>query len=176
MLVVRTNGDPAAFLPSLRSIVREIDPGMAVQGGRALESLLVEMTAQRRLNTLLLSVFGVVAALLAAVGIYGVIAYSVEQRAKELSVRVALGASTGRILRLVMTEGLAMSAAGLAVGLGAALALSRSMTSMLYNVTATDPATFMAITGVAMAVALGASVIPALRATRANPVDALKGS
>jgi putative ABC transport system permease protein len=148
MLVVRTEGDPGALLPSLRAIVRGIDPGIAVQGGRPLESYLVEMTAQRRLNTLLLSVFGVVAALLATVGIYGVIAYSVEQRAKELSVRVALGASAGRILRLVVA----------------------------YGVTATDPATFAAIAVVAALVAITACLVPAIRAVRVDPVQALKQS
>jgi ABC-type antimicrobial peptide transport system permease subunit len=153
-----------------------VDPGIAVQGGRSIDSLLVDMTAQRRLNMLLLTVFGVTAALLAAVGIYGVIAYSVEQRAKELSVRVALGASTGRILKLVMAEGLAMSLAGLVAGLAAALALGRWMTSLLYGVTPADPATFGAISVVAIFVALAASLVPALRAVRTDPVQALKQS
>jgi len=173
-LVVRTQSDPAAFLPSVRAAVRGIDPTIALQGGRTIEDQLVEMTARRRLNTLLLSIFGVSAALLAAVGIYGVIAYSVEQRARELSVRVALGASARRILGLVLREGLLTSAMGLAIGLGFAFALSRSMRSMLYGVTPGDPLTFASIAGIAALVAVLATVVPALRAIRVDPVQALR--
>jgi putative ABC transport system permease protein len=173
-MVVRTQGDPAAFLPTLRSVVRGIDPVIAVQGGRPIESVLVEMTAQRRLNTLLLTVFGLAAALLAAVGIYGVIAYSVEQRTRELSVRMALGASARRILSLVLREGLVTSAIGLVVGLGFAFALSRWMKSLLYGVTPGDPITFAGIAGVAALVAILATLVPALRAIRVDPVQALR--
>ena len=176
MIVVRTSGDPAGFLSSLRATVRDLDPAMAVQGGRPVEALLVEMTAQRRLNTLLLSVFGLSAALLAAVGVYGVIAYSVQQRARELSVRVALGASARGILGLVLREGLSTSLLGLVLGLGAAFVLSRSMTSMLYDVPPGDPVTFVSIAGIAALVALLANLLPALRAIRVDPVDALKSS
>jgi putative ABC transport system permease protein len=174
MLVLRTAGDPRAFVPSLRAIVGQVDPGIAVQGAEPLESLLGDMTAQRRLNTLLLSIFGVVAALLAAVGIYGVITYSVQQRTRELGVRIALGAPAGRILQLVGTEVVPLAVAGLAVGLGAAFALSRSMTSLLYQVSATDPATFVAISGVALLMALLASLMPALHAVRVDPIKALR--
>ena len=139
-----------------------------------IDALLVDMTAQRRLNTLLLTIFGAVAAILAAVGIYGVIAYSVEQRMRELGVRVALGAPVMRILRLIVTEVLTLAVAGLVLGLGAALALSRSMASLLYDVSATDPATFAAIALVAILTALLASMIPALRAVRLDPVKALR--
>jgi putative ABC transport system permease protein len=132
------------------------------------------MTAQRRLNTLLLSIFGVVAALLSAVGIYGVITYSVQQRTRELGVRIALGAPAGRILRLVGAEVVPLALAGLALGLGTAFGLSRSMTSMLYQVSATDPATFAAISVVALLTALLASLIPALRAVRVDPIRALR--
>lgn len=173
-LVIRTQSDPAAFLPSLRGVVRGIDSTIAVQGGRTIEDQLVEMTAQRRMNTLLLTVFGISAAVLAAVGIYGVIAYSVEQRTRELSVRMALGASARRILGLVLQEGLVTSAVGLAIGLGAAFALSRSMSSMLYGVTPGDPITFAGIAGVAALVAVLATVVPALRAIRVDPVQALR--
>ena len=173
-LVVRTENEPESFLPSLRGVVRAVDPTIAVQGSRTVDDQLVEMTARRRMNTLLLSIFGVFAALLAAVGIYGVIAYSVEQRARELSVRMALGASARRILSLVLREGLVTSALGLVVGLGAALALTRFMTSMLYDVTPGDPMTFAAIAGVAALVAVVATVIPALRAIRVDPVQALR--
>ena len=132
------------------------------------------MTAQRRLNTRLLSVFACVAALLAAIGIYGVIAYSVQQRTRELGVRVALGAPAGRILRLIVTEVSSLAVTGVIVGLGVALLLSRSMTTMLYDVSATDPTTFAAIAVVAIFTALLASLIPALRAIRIDPVQALR--
>jgi ABC-type antimicrobial peptide transport system permease subunit len=126
------------------------------------------------LNTLLLTVFGLAAALLAAVGIYGVIAYSVEQRTRELSVRMALGASARRILSLVLREGLVTSAIGLVVGLGFAFALSRWMKSLLYGVTPGDPITFAGIAGVAALVAILATLVPALRAIRVDPVQALR--
>jgi len=174
MIVVRTTGDPAAFVPTLRAMVKEVDPGSAVQGAQTIEAQLGEMTAQRRLNTLLLSLFGIVAAILAAVGIYGVITYSVQQRTRELGVRIALGAPGGRILRLVGMEVVPLAIAGLILGLGAAVALSRSMTSMLYEVSATDPATFGAICVVAFTIALLACLIPARRAVRLDPIKALR--
>jgi putative ABC transport system permease protein len=173
MLVVRTSGDPADLAPALRSTVREIDPGIAIQAAQPLESLLGQMTAQRRLNTILLTVFGAVAAILAGVGIYGVIAYGVSQRMKELSVRLALGASAGRVIALVVREGLWLAAGGVVLGMATALILSRSMTSLLYEVPPTDPVTFVAIAGVAIATALVASAIPAIRAVRIDPARSL---
>ena len=174
LMVVRTAGDPIAFIPTLRSITRSVDPSIAVQTPRTVEEQLGVMTAQRRLNTLLLTIFAIVAALLAAVGIYGVVAYSVEQRTRELGVRVALGAPASRILRLIGGEVVALSVAGLVLGLGAAVALSRSMASMLYHVSATDPVTFAAIALVALVVAGLACSVPVLRAIRLDPVKALR--
>ena len=174
LLVIRTSGDPTSFAPTLRSITKSVDPTIAVQMPRTVDEQLGIMTAQRRLNTLLLTIFAIVAALLAAVGIYGVIAYSVEQRTRELGVRVALGAPAGRILRLIGTEVVTLAVGGLVVGLGAALALSRSMSSMLYLVSATDPATFVIIAVVALAIAGVACAVPVVRALRLDPVKALR--
>jgi putative ABC transport system permease protein len=174
LLVVRTSGDPMAVAPALQGVVRAIDPGIAVQGARPIESVLVEMTAQRRLNTILLTGFALVAAVLAAVGIYGVMAYSVEQRSRELGVRIALGASPSGILRLIMREALTLSTVGLAIGLLAAFALSASMTALLYDVRATDPATFAVIAVVALATAAAASLVPAIRALRLDPALTVK--
>jgi len=174
MMVIRTKTDPATYAPSLRALVRQIDPGIAVQGAQPIDAQLGDMTAQRRLNTLLLSIFGIVAALLAAVGIYGVITYAVQQRTRELGVRIALGAPATGILRLIGMEVVPLAIGGLVLGLGASLALSRSMTSLLYQVSATDPATFASISVVAMAVALLAGLIPALRAVRVDPIKALR--
>jgi ABC-type antimicrobial peptide transport system permease subunit len=174
MIVVRTSGDPQLAAPLVRSVVQSIDGSIALQNVQPVEHLLVEMAAQRRLSTLLLLVFAVAAAVLAAVGIYGVIAYSVEQRTRELGVRVALGASSGRILTLVVSEGLWLAAGGLLLGLAAAGALSQTMKTLLYDVSATDPVTFAGIAAVAILTATAASVLPAIRAVRVNPVTALR--
>ena len=174
LIVVRTAGDPNAFVPTMRSIVKGIDPTIAVQTPRSVDDQLGVMTAQRRLNTLLLTIFAIVAALLAAVGIYGVIAYSVEQRTRELGVRVALGAPASGILRLISAEVMVLAVTGLVLGLVAAVALSRSMSSMLYQVSATDPVTFAAIAIVALVIAGLAGLVPVLRAVRLDPVKALR--
>lgn len=174
LIVVRTAGDPNAFVPTMRALVKGVDANIAVQTPRTVDEQLGVMTAQRRLNTLLLTIFAIVAAVLAAVGIYGVIAYSVEQRTRELGVRVALGAPASGILRLISAEVMMLAVAGLVLGLGAAIALSRSMSSMLYQVSATDPITFAAIALVALLIAGLAAVVPVMRAVRLDPVKALR--
>jgi putative ABC transport system permease protein len=174
LLVVRASGDPDALISAVRAQVRSVDPVIAVNAPRTLDTVLVEMTAQRRLNTLLLTVMAIVAAVLAGVGIYGVIAYSVEQRTRELGIRVALGARPLGILQLIVSEGLVLASVGLGLGLVAAFGLSQSMSTLLYGVSATDPATFAAIAGVALMAAGLASVLPALRAIRIDPVGALR--
>jgi putative ABC transport system permease protein len=173
-MVVRAAGDPANGINALRSAMRAIDPALPLFATRAVSELVGDMTAQRRLNTLLLTVFGAVAAVLAAVGVYGVLAYSVQQRTRELGVRVALGATTGTLLRLVLLEGLTLAGAGLVLGLLGALALGRVLTTLLFEVSAYDPATLAAIAGVAALTALMACVVPALRAVRLDPVNALR--
>ena len=173
-LVVRTAGAPETAVPALRNVVRSIDPTIPLFATRSVEDLLGDMTAQRRLNTLLLSVFGAVAAIVAAVGVYGVLAYSVQQRRRELGVRIALGATAGTLLRLVLREGLTLAGLGLVLGLVGALALGRLLTSLLYDVSATDPATLAAIAGVAALTALLACLVPAMRAVRVDPTTALR--
>jgi putative ABC transport system permease protein len=173
-MVVRTAGDPATGINALRSAMRSIDPALPLFATRPVSELVGDMTAQRRLNTLLLTVFGFVAAVLAAVGVYGVLAYSVQQRTREIGVRVALGATTGTLLRLVLTEGLTLAFAGLVLGLLGALALGRVLTTLLFEVSAYDPATLAAIAGVAALTALIACLLPALRAVRLDPVNALR--
>lgn len=173
MIVMRATGstDP---IGALRAAVQRVDPQIPVQTPRSLEAVLETMTAQRRLNTWLFAIFAVVAAMLAAIGIYGVMAYSVTERTREIGVRVALGASGARILRLVLTEGLALAAVGIVAGLGAALLLGRLLATLLYNVTPTDPATLAVIAAIAVATALAASLIPAVRAVRLPPTVALR--
>jgi putative ABC transport system permease protein len=173
-MVVRTGGDPTAAAPVLRSAVRAVDPQVPLWQVGPLEDQLRELTAQRRFNTVLLSAFGLVAAALAAVGIYGLLAYSVDQRTRELGVRVALGASTSGILALVLREGLVLCGIGLAIGLAGALALGRSLSSLLYDVPPTDPATFAAIAGATALIALVACLVPAVRAVRVDPLTAIR--
>jgi putative ABC transport system permease protein len=173
-LVVRTAGAPEDAVPALRNAVRAVDPVIPLFATRSIDELLGEMTAQRRLNTLLLSVFGAVAAIVAGVGVYGVLAYSVTQRRRELGVRIALGATAATLLRLVLREGLLLAGTGLIVGLLGALALGQVLTSLLYGVSATDPATLAAIAAAAAFTALLACVVPAIRAMRVDPTSALR--
>jgi putative ABC transport system permease protein len=173
-IVVRSAGEPAAAIGALRAALRSIDPAIPLFGERTVDELVDDMAAQRRLNTLLLTIFGIVAAVLAAVGVYGVLAYSVQQRTRELGVRVALGATAGTLLRLVLAEGLVLAGTGLVLGLVGALALGRVLTTLLYNVSAYDPATLAAIAGVAALIAFLACLVPAIRAVRLDPVNALR--
>jgi putative ABC transport system permease protein len=173
-LLVRTSGEPMSLVSSIRSIVREIDPLVPLEKVRPLDDEVGEMIAGRRLNTMLFAVFGAIAAVLAAVGIYGVIAGSVELRTRELGVRVALGATGGSILRMVLVEGLWLVGTGLVLGLGASLALSGTMGTLLYEVHPTDAATLGSIAALTVIVALVASVVPAVRALRVDPVTALR--
>jgi putative ABC transport system permease protein len=173
-LVIRTTGDPEDLIGDVRRVVRALDPMVAVQAVRPLTAIADDMTAQRRLNTLLLVVFAGVAAVLAGVGVYGVMAYSVQQRTRELGVRVALGAAPSTLLGSVLTEGLWLVGIGLAVGLAGAVALGRAMTGLLYEVPATDPLTLAGISVVTIGVAGLASAVPALRAMRLDPVAALR--
>ena len=173
-LLVRTSGDPMAIVPSLRAVLGEIDPLIPLESIHLLDTEVAEMTAGRRLNTTLFVVFAVIAAILAAVGIYGVIAASVEQRTRELGVRLALGATGASILRMVLVEGLSLVAVGLAVGMIASLALSGAMARLLYDVRPTDAATLTSIAALTLIVSLAASLVPAVRALRVDPVTALR--
>jgi len=163
-----------AIVPSLRAVLGEIDPLIPLESIHLLDTEVAEMTAGRRLNTTLFVVFAVIAAILAAVGIYGVIAASVEQRTRELGVRLALGATGASILRMVLVEGLSLVAVGLAVGMIASLALSGAMARLLYDVRPTDAATLTSIAALTLIVSLAASLVPAVRALRVDPVTALR--
>ena len=173
-LLVRTAGDPMALVSSLRVAVHEIDPLIPLESVHPLETDVTEMTAGRRLNTTLFVVFAAIAAILAAVGIYGIIAASVEQRTRELGVRLALGATGASILRMVLVEGLWLVGIGLAVGLVTSLALSGAMARLLYDVRPTDAATLTCIAALTLLVAFAASLVPAIRALRVDPVTALR--
>src|SRR5712692_4830969 len=169
MFAVRTQGDPLRFVNSVRQQVLAIDRDQAVSAVRTMEDLVEAEVGQRRLILMLLGLFAGTALLLGAVGIYGVIAHRVVERTKEVGIRRALGAQQGDILRLVLGQGLGLALGGVAIGLGGAFALTRVMESLLYHVSATDPATFVGIALLFVVVALAASYFPARRATRIDP-------
>ena len=173
-VVARTAGDPASAGPELKAIVKALDPQVAVQHVQPLEAVVSEMTSQRRLNTILLGGFAVVATLLALVGLYGVLAYSVQQRTRELGVRLALGATGSNVMQLVLKEGLQLVAIGLILGLAAAVASSSLLSKILYHVEPTDPATLASIAVMTVIVSGIACTVPALRAWRVDPVTALR--
>lgn len=174
-LVLRSRADRANLISAIRATMNDIDAGQPVYDFKSMDTLLGEMVAQRRLNTLLFSVFGIVALTLASVGVYGVMSYTVSQRMHELGLRIALGASPFRVLRLVLQHCMTLAAAGVVAGLLASVALTRFMASLLYGgVSPTDVVTFSVITAGLLAVALGACVVPALRATKVDPMTALR--
>jgi len=173
-LIVRAANEPEDLLPSLRAAVHQIDPGVPLTHVRTLDALMAESVGWPRFRTTLLLLFAGVALVLAAVGIYGVLMYSVMQRTHEMGVRLALGAQSRDILRLVVGEGLRLAVAGIAIGAVGAFAVMRTVNSLLFGIAPTDPLTFTAISILLVVVALVACWIPARRATRADPLMALR--
>ena len=173
-LVVRTAGEPMSVAAPIRDIIKEIDPNQPIRSTMALTSVMAESIAQDRFFTLLFLTFGGLALLLAAVGIYGVLAYSVRQRTQEIGVRMALGANAFDVLRMVAGAGMTLVAVGVVIGTISALVLSRVLASQLYAIEPTDPATFAAALAFLGAVALLATYIPARRAMRVPPMTALQ--
>ena len=173
-LVVRTSQDPASLIGTVRQIIRSVDPNQALSGVGTMPNVLAESLAPQRLTLAVAVLFAALSLLLAAAGIYGVISNSVTQRLHELGIRMALGAARDDILRLVVGQGLRLALAGVVIGILGALALTRFMASMLYGVRATDPVTFIAVALAVTGTALLASLIPARRATRVDPMAALR--
>ena len=173
-LVLRTEGDPLNFARAARQDVLAVDADQPVSDIKTMAAVLETTLGQRRLTMLLLGAFAAVALLLAIVGIYGAIAYSVSQRVQEVGIRRALGAQQGDILRLMLRQGLGLTLAGVVIGTGGAFALTRVMKAMLFHVSATDPATFVGIALLFIVVASAASYIPARRASEIDPMDALR--
>jgi putative ABC transport system permease protein len=171
---LRTRGDPRALAPALRRAVLEIDPNQPISALATMDKVLADTMAPRRFNALLLGAFAGLALVLAALGLYGLVAYLVAQRTHEIGVRVALGAERGDVLALVLRQGLLLIAGGVALGLLAAFGLTRLLASLLFEVTTTDPLVFIAVPLVLAAVAVLATLIPARRATRVDPMVALR--
>jgi len=172
--VVRTNGDPRLLGPSAVRVIREIDPLLPVASVRSLEEVFAESIARPRMIAVAMSVFAGAALLLAALGVYGIVAYSVSQRAREFGIRVALGAHPSQIVRMVVRQNLGVVAIGLLVGLACAIPAARLLRGLLFEVGPNDPATFGAIGSALAAIAIVASYLPARRGTRIDPVVTLK--
>ncbi|HET7374883.1 MAG TPA: ABC transporter permease, partial [Gemmatimonadaceae bacterium] len=170
--LVRSHSDPAQLLTAIRERVRTVDPTMPIYNIQTMEQAIAESVAQPRFYTLLLTGFAGLALLLAALGIYGVVSYSVSQRTRELGIRIALGATHDRVVRLVIGQGMALTVAGVVVGLVGAYWLVHLLATLLYGVTATDAPTFLGVSVVLLGVASLASYVPARRASRVDPVVA----
>ncbi len=173
-VVLRTQAEPMALAAPARGVVRELDAGLALANIQTLEQAALRTVSRTRFTALLLALFGGAGLVLAAVGIYGVLAFAVVQRTREMGIRMALGASRGSVLRLVVGQGLRLTAMGVALGVGAALGLGTLLRGMLFGISAADPLTFLAVVAVLGGVALLASYLPARRATAVEPVTALR--
>jgi len=173
-LLVRVNGDPLAAAPMVRREILDVFPRTLIVQVSTADAGLGEFSAQRRLETWLLAAFALLALGLAAVGIYGVVHYAVAERTREIGVRMALGATAADVVSLVMSQGLSMPIAGIAIGLTVAVAVTRIMSHLLFEIGATDPLTFVGVGGVLATVAFAACYLPARQATRVDPVRALR--
>jgi predicted permease len=171
--VLKASVPPLSLVRAVRTEVQAVDPDMPLVGVRTVEQIISTDMASPRFRTMLLTSFGLIALLLAVVGLYGVMSYTVAQRSREMGMRMALGARQSNILRLVFRDGVPLVATGVVVGLGGALALARVLESILFGVSVNDPAVFVAVPSLLVAVAAVAMLIPALRATRVDPLRVL---
>jgi putative ABC transport system permease protein len=173
-LLVRTKNDANAFVPTLRQLVWSMDRDLPLENIRTMNDLLGDSVADSRFNTALLSLFAVVALLLAAIGIYGVLAYTVAQRTSEIGIRMALGAQRANVLRMVVGNGLALTLVGVTIGVAVALLATRSLDRLVFGVSTSDPGVFAFVALALTTVAATAAAVPALRASRVDPIEALR--
>ena len=173
-VVVRADGSPESLLPVIRRRIHDLDANLALANVNTMDQLLSNSAAEPRLNTVLLAAFAGVALLIAAIGIYGVLAYSVNQRTREIGLRMALGATPRSVLQLIVGQGMRVVLIGVVIGLAGGLALGRAVSSLVFGVPVRDPATFTLVAVVLTAVALAACIIPARRAARVDPMVALR--
>jgi putative ABC transport system permease protein len=174
-LIARTRAEPASLAASARRATWSIDPDLALANVRTLRELVADSVAQPRFTMLLVLIFGAVALVIAAIGVYGVVAYSVSRRTREVGIRLALGARPVDVVRLIVSQGMVVAGVGIALGVSGALVITRALAKLLYGVSATDPWTFAAIALLLAAVAAVATYLPARRATRIDPTLALRG-
>ncbi len=173
-LVIRSAGDPSALIPAVTKLIHSVDPEQPVSNVQTLGAIVDHELEQKDMQTVVLGAFAALAVALAAIGIYGVMAYSVTQRTAEIGVRMALGARAADVLRLIAGRGLGLAMAGIVIGAAGALALTRAMAGILFGVKADDPGTYAAVCAILLAVAITASMVPAIRAARLDPVRALR--
>jgi putative ABC transport system permease protein len=174
VLLVKSSLEPAALVSAIRAAVAAVDKEQPIFSIATMQEVVNASVSSRRITLILLTLFSGLALVLAGIGIYGVVSYSVAQREKEIGIRVALGAQRSDVMRLVLAQGGRMALAGIAVGSVASLALTRLMTNLLYAVSAADPATFAAVAGVLASIAMVACYIPARRTLRVDPLIALR--
>ena len=173
-LVVRSSQDPDSLIPDIRRIVREADPELPVSDIRLLADIVDSETAPRRTQIIVLAAFAALSMLLAGIGIHSLLSFGVSQRTGEIGVRMAMGARSGDILRMVFREGVLLAVVGGVVGLGAAYTAGRMMEALLAGVRPGDAVTFLAAVGLALAMTVTGSLLPALRAARVDPTEALR--
>jgi putative ABC transport system permease protein len=173
-ILIRTEGDPTQLARSVRAALADVDPTVALTNPGTLQELVDQSTADRMLTMTLLLVFACLALVLASLGVYSVMAYSVAQRTDEIGVRMALGAGADDVLRMVLREGMVLAGIGLAIGVAGALALTRLMSTMLFEVGASDPVVYLAIGVLLAGTAALACWIPSRRAARVDPAKALQ--
>jgi predicted permease len=173
-MVVRTSGDPASAASAMAAAVHQQDPDQPLRDVRTMDDILADSLSQQRFSMLLLASFAGLALVLAAVGIYSVLAYAVRQRQREIGIRIALGAQLDDVLRMVLVEGMRPALIGVTLGLAGAFALKRAISSLIFGVSESDPLTFLSVSVLLAMVALVASILPAYRATKVDPMRALR--
>jgi putative ABC transport system permease protein len=173
-LVARTGGDPLSLAPNIRGELAAIDRDQPLTNLRTMEQVMAQSISRQRFNMTLIAIFSVIGLILATVGIYGVMSYSVTQRTHEIGIRMALGAQRRDVLKMILGQGMGLTLIGIAIGLIGALVLTRLMSSLLFEVSAFDPLTFFAVSALLTFIALLACFIPARRAMKVDPMVALR--